>query len=146
MPLTENTTAALTRTGLNRISQALSIFDASLRLAVCNRRYQEMFSFPDPYVTAGVSFEDTIRYMEPPFWYYPVRQSLGAALYETGDYDGARQAFLEALAQAPNNGWALYGLMTTQHAMGDTMGAKATEAAFERAWAGDPRWLTMARL
>ncbi|MGN0931959.1 hybrid sensor histidine kinase/response regulator [Falsigemmobacter intermedius] len=63
VPLTENTTAALTRTGLNRISQALSIFDASLRLAVCNRRYQEMFSFPDPYVTAGVSFEDTIRYM-----------------------------------------------------------------------------------
>lgn len=63
MPLTENTNAALTRTGLNRISQALSIFDASLRLAVCNRRYQEMFSFPEPYVTAGVSFEDTIRYM-----------------------------------------------------------------------------------
>ena len=24
--------------------------------------------------------EDTIPYMEPPFWYYPVRQSLGAAL------------------------------------------------------------------
>lgn len=94
----------------------------------------------------AAAIEDTIRYMEPPFWYYPVRQSLGAALYEAGDYDGARQAFLEALAQAPNNGWALYGLMTTQHAMGDTMGAKATEAAFERAWAGDPRWLTMARL
>ncbi|RRH77966.1 hybrid sensor histidine kinase/response regulator [Falsigemmobacter faecalis] len=63
MSLTENTTAALTRTGLNRISQALSIFDASLRLAVCNRRYQEMFTFPEAYVTPGVSFEDTIRYM-----------------------------------------------------------------------------------
>lgn len=94
----------------------------------------------------AVAIEDTIPYMEPPFWYYPVRQSLGAALYAAGDREGARQAFLEALAQAPNNGWALYGLMTTQHAMGDTTGAKATEAAFERAWAGDPRWLTMSRL
>lgn len=94
----------------------------------------------------AASIEDTLRYMEPPFWYYPVKQSLGAALYATGDYEGAKQAFLEALAAAPNNGWALYGLMTTQHAMGDHMGAKATEAAFEQAWAGDPRWLNMERL
>ena len=28
--------------------------------------------------------EDTIPYMEPPFWYYPVRQSLGAALLQSG--------------------------------------------------------------
>lgn len=94
----------------------------------------------------AAALEDNIRYMEPPFWYYPVRQSLGAALYEAGDYEGAQRAFLEALAQAPNNGWALYGLMTTQHAMGDTVGAQATGAAFERAWAGDPRWLNMERL
>lgn len=63
MPLTEKSHAALTRLGINRISQALSIFDASLRLAVCNRRYQEMFDFPEAYVTTGVRFEDTIRYM-----------------------------------------------------------------------------------
>lgn len=94
----------------------------------------------------AVEIEDGIRYMEPPFWYYPVRQSLGAALYAAGDYEGAQRAFLEALAAAPNNGWALYGLMTTQHAMGDTQGARATEAAFENAWMGDPRWLRMERL
>lgn len=94
----------------------------------------------------AVAIEDTIPYMEPPFWYYPVRQSLGAALYAIGDQKGARQAFLEALAQTPNNGWALYGLMTTQRAMGDTAGAQATEAAFTRAWAGNPRWLDMTRL
>ena len=28
--------------------------------------------------------EDTIPYMEPPYWYYPVRQSLGAALLKSG--------------------------------------------------------------
>ncbi|HEY4547222.1 MAG TPA: tetratricopeptide repeat protein [Pedomonas sp.] len=120
----------------------LAEITAEARLATALGEKQQAVSL----YRQAAAIEDTIRYMEPPFWYYPVRQSLGAALYTAGDYDGARQAFLEALAQAPNNGWALYGLMTTQHAMGDTQGAKATEAAFERAWMGDPRWLTMQRL
>jgi signal transduction histidine kinase/CheY-like chemotaxis protein len=54
---------SLTRTGLNLIQQALSIFDSELKLAVCNRRYQEMFDFPDCYVSPGVSFEETVRYL-----------------------------------------------------------------------------------
>jgi hypothetical protein len=53
---------------------------------------------------------------------------------------------MDALAQAPNNGWALYGLMTTQRAMGDGTGAAASEAAFRNAWLGDASWLTMDRL
>ncbi|KPQ06427.1 MAG: PAS fold/Response regulator receiver domain/Histidine kinase-, DNA gyrase B-, and HSP90-like ATPase [Rhodobacteraceae bacterium HLUCCA12] len=56
-------TGKLTRAGLNLIQQALSIFDSDLRLAVCNNRYQEMFSLPDALVTPGAPFEDTIRYL-----------------------------------------------------------------------------------
>lgn len=56
-------TEKLTRAGLNLIQQALSIFDADLRLAVCNPRYQEMFALPDHLVTPGATFEDTIRYL-----------------------------------------------------------------------------------
>nr|WP_245242929.1 PAS-domain containing protein [Pararhodobacter sp. SW119] len=48
---------------MNLIQQALSIFDRDLRLAVCNQRYQEMFSLPDWLVTPGAAFEDTIRYL-----------------------------------------------------------------------------------
>jgi len=59
---------------------------------------------------------------------------------------GARQVFMEALAQAPNNGWALYGLAQTQRALGDGNGATATDAAFQRAWIGPAGWLTMDRL
>ena len=36
--------AAMTTAGLNLIAQALSIYDNDLRLAVCNRRFQEMFN------------------------------------------------------------------------------------------------------
>ena len=62
MPMPE-VNASLMRAGLNLIQQALSIFDSDLRLAVCNRRYQEMFDLPDALVTPGASFEETIRYL-----------------------------------------------------------------------------------
>jgi PAS domain S-box-containing protein len=61
--VSQDTTDKLTRAGLNLIQQALSIFDRDLRLAVCNQRYQEMFSLPDWLVTPGAGFEDTIRYL-----------------------------------------------------------------------------------
>ena len=56
-------TAAMTMAGLNLIQQALSIYDSDLKLAVCNRRFQEMFDLPDALVTPGAGFEETIRYL-----------------------------------------------------------------------------------
>ena len=56
-------TNAMTMAGLNLIQQALSIYDSDLKLAVCNRRFQEMFSLPDHLVTPGAGFEETIRYL-----------------------------------------------------------------------------------
>jgi tetratricopeptide (TPR) repeat protein len=90
--------------------------------------------------------ESKIPYMEPPFWYYPVHQSLGAALYKAGKYAEAREAFTAALVQSPNNGWALYGLAATNRANGLKAEAAAADAALKRAWVGDPRWLRMERL
>ena len=69
---------------------------------------------PSSIYRRAVAIEDRIPYMEPPWWYYPVRQSLGGALYRAGRYDEAREAFTAALAKAPNNGWALYGLAASR--------------------------------
>jgi len=55
--------AAMTQAGLNLIGQALSIYDADLRLAVCNAMFQRMFDLPQRLVTPGASFADTIRYL-----------------------------------------------------------------------------------
>jgi signal transduction histidine kinase len=55
--------ADLTRSGLNLIGQALSIFDDDMRLAVANHQYQAMFGLPDALTLAGASFEDTIRFL-----------------------------------------------------------------------------------
>lgn len=112
------------------------------RLAQAQGRYPEAVAR----FREAAAIEDGIRYMEPPFWYYPVSQSLGAALYRTGDYAGARQAFQRALAAYPGNGWALYGLAETQAKLGDKQGAVATRQALDRAWLGDPKWLRMDRL
>jgi tetratricopeptide (TPR) repeat protein len=95
---------------------------------------------------AAAETEAKIGYMEPPFWYYPVRQSLGAALYLAGDADGASEAFRAALVQSPNNGWALFGLAKSEAAAGHKAESAAALAAFEKAWAGDKGWLKMERL
>lgn len=72
MPRSDETTARLTAAGLSLIQQALSIFDGELRLAVSNRRYQDMFSLPDALVTSGAHFEDTIRFLVTRGEYGPV--------------------------------------------------------------------------
>lgn len=94
----------------------------------------------------AIALEGKIPYQEPSYWYYPVSQSLGAALYQAGQYDEAAQAFRAALAQTPGNGWALYGLARSEQALGRTVEAAAATQAFRRAWAGNRSWLKMERL
>ncbi len=56
-------TDALTQAGLNLIQQALTIYDRDLRLARCNRRFQEMFDLPVALTEPGAAFEDTVRHL-----------------------------------------------------------------------------------
>src|SRR5205807_364846 len=48
---------------------------------------------------AAVALQDALPYMEPPYWYYPLRQTLGALLLLKGDAQRARDAFRESLAR-----------------------------------------------
>ncbi len=63
MKPTGSQTQEMTTVGLNLIQQALTIYNRDLRLAVCNRRFQEMFDLPQALVTPGADFSDTIRYL-----------------------------------------------------------------------------------
>jgi len=84
----------------------------------------------------AIFIEDSLAYMEPPYWYYPVRQSLGSVRYRQGRYDDAEKAFRESLARVRSNGWALAGLAATYKAKGDTTSEHAARRAFEKAWFG----------
>jgi tetratricopeptide (TPR) repeat protein len=84
----------------------------------------------------AVQIQDSLPYLEPEYWYYPVRQSLGATLLMAGRAAEATEVFRAALLDAPNNGWALYGLMQAYHARNDQPAKAAAEKLFTRAWAG----------
>ena len=112
------------------------------RFASLSGRHAEAADF---YRTA-IGLESKIPYQEPPYWYYPVRQSLGAALFLAGRYGEASQAFRDALVQAPHNGWALYGLARSEEAQGHKPEAAAARQAFSKAWLGEKSWLRMERL
>ncbi|MEX0404109.1 hypothetical protein ABGN05_00375 [Aquibium sp. LZ166] len=95
---------------------------------------------------AAAETEDTIPYMEPPFWYYPVRQSLGAALLNQGDVEAAANEFGAALKHARGSAWALYGLKEAAKARGDAAAEKEAETELVKSWRGDPALLTLDRL
>ncbi len=95
---------------------------------------------------AAIAIEDTLPYMEPAYWYYPVRQSLGAVLLLKGDPKAAREAFGASLARTPNNAWALYGLSAAYAREGLHREAKAVDERFVRAWIGGKEKIEMARL
>jgi len=80
--------------------------------------------------------QDSMAYMEPPYWYYPVGQSAGAALLADDKPAHAMAAFEASLEKQPNNGWALYGLARAREALGDTEGAAEADARFRENWAG----------
>jgi tetratricopeptide (TPR) repeat protein len=94
----------------------------------------------------AVAIQDALPYLEPPFWYYPVRQSLGAALLAAGKAEEAEQVLTQSLKDYPNNGWALYGLMHTQRTQDKEAAAKETEQRFQKAWTGDLQALDLKRL
>lgn len=86
---------------------------------------------------SAAALQDRLPYFEPPFWYYPVRQTLGAVRLQAGDLAGAETAFRAALEHAPHNAWALYGLREVYARRGDTRRRRAAERGLERAWLGE---------
>ena len=84
----------------------------------------------------GLKLEDTGLYFEPPKWYYPIRQSLGAALLKAGRSAEAEAVYREDLKHFPENGWSLFGLAAALKAQGKTAEAVDAEKRFQKAWEG----------
>ena len=78
--------------------------------------------------------EVQVPYMEPPYWYYPVRLSLGAALLKSGQAEKAEQVFRRSLEDHPNNGWSWHGLSESLRAQDDRREARRMARRFKAAW------------
>jgi len=94
----------------------------------------------------AAALQDALPYTEPPYWYYPIRQSLAAALLQAGRFDEAEQQFQRALARAPANAWSYFGLAELYKARGNTAAANQAEADLARTWIGDRRLLQISNL
>ena len=94
----------------------------------------------------AATLQDGLPYSEPPFWYYPVRQTLGAALLQAGRLDEAEAQFKRALERTPNNGWSYFGLAKVYAALGNAAAAKQAEENLAKTWIGNRSLLQLSKL
>jgi tetratricopeptide (TPR) repeat protein len=82
----------------------------------------------------AVELESTVRYDEPPAWFYPVRQSLAAALLRNGKANEAESVFREAIETRPRDGRLLFGLWQSLIEQKRDNEAALVEQQFKAAW------------
>jgi hypothetical protein len=83
----------------------------------------------------AVSLQDALTYDEPPAWYYPLRESLGAALLRAGQPAEAEKVFRDGVKRSPRNGRMLFGLMESLKAQGNAEAADEVKREFDATWA-----------
>jgi tetratricopeptide (TPR) repeat protein len=83
---------------------------------------------------AAVNAQGALAYDEPPTWYYPVRETLGAALLANGNAVKAEQVFRDDLHYNPGNGRSLFGLWKSLEAQHKPAEATRARREFERVW------------
>lgn len=114
-----------------------TILSTEIAINILNAEIQGQEGRLDKKVTfleKAVVAQDHLIYMEPPLFYYEVRQSLGAALLENKEFEKAEQVFREDLLEFPANGWSLWGLYQSFVAQDKQDDALVVEAQFQEAW------------
>ncbi len=81
----------------------------------------------------AVEIQDGLTYDEPPAWYYPVRESLGAELVRSGKAAEGEAVLREGLRKSPRNGYMLFALLESLKAQGKDMNEVNRE--FDAVWA-----------
>jgi tetratricopeptide (TPR) repeat protein len=87
---------------------------------------------------ALAAHDTQIIYSEPPDWYYPVRESLGAALLADGQAAEAEAVFRADVSDyTPRNPRSLFGLAHALEAQGRHEEAGVVYRQFEQSWSGE---------
>ena len=84
----------------------------------------------------AVAVQDILKYGEPPDWFFPVRESLGAALLMEGDAAGAEKVFRADLERNPRNPRSLFGLHEALIQQKRDYDAGFIQKEFDAAWKG----------
>jgi hypothetical protein len=84
--------------------------------------------------TEAVRMQDELGYDEPPSWYYPVRETLGAELLADKNDTEAEAVYRADLKRNPDNPRSLFGLAQSLRAEGKAQDAAQVEDRFTKAW------------
>jgi len=91
----------------------------------------------------AVAIQDSLRYAEPPSWFYPVRESLGAVLFLERQVSEAEQVFREDLQRNPRNPRSLFGLLQVLRSRETPHDAEFVKAELDIAWKSDLQQLNL---
>jgi hypothetical protein len=114
--------------GSDILNIALSVLDGRIAVAKGDRKAGIA------HFETAVAIQDKIAYNEPADWYYPVRESLGAALLMDGQPGKAEEVFRADLLKTRRNAHSLFGLHRALLAQGKTENAELVRRQFEREW------------
>jgi tetratricopeptide (TPR) repeat protein len=84
----------------------------------------------------AVEIQDTLKYGEPPDWFFPVRESLGAVMLMNGDAAGAEKVFRDDLERNLRNPRSLWGLHQALLEQKRGYDAGFVQKQFESSWKG----------
>jgi hypothetical protein len=91
----------------------------------------------------GVAIQDTLKYGEPPDWFFPVREALGATLLMNGDSPGAEKVFREDLERNLRNPRSLWGLREALLQQKRGYDAGFVQKQFQASWKGGAQALKL---
>jgi hypothetical protein len=134
-------TALFGGTGLEPASTVLAIarLVADARIAEARKTADQAIALWRKAVAAA----DKLAYDEPPVWFYPLRESLGAALVSAGRAVEAEAVFREDLMRHPRNARSLFGLRHSLVIQKKVENAEAVAREFDRAWKAADTTLTI---
>ena len=91
----------------------------------------------------AIAAADQLPYDEPPVWFYPVRESLGATFLAAGRAPDAERVFREDLEKHPRNARSLFGLQAALARQGRESEATLVRQEFDAAWKNADTKLTL---
>jgi hypothetical protein len=87
-----------------------------------------------PMLWRAVALQDSLKYDEPPDWFFPVREQLGAVLLINGKAPEAEKVFRADLDRNPRNPRSLFGLSEALRAQNRAYDAQFVDKQFQSSW------------
>ena len=140
------------RKAMSNVEHYIGFSTAKTLLEIANAVVKGELAYADGSTLVGlahleraVRLQDSLRYNEPPDWYFPVRHFLGAMLLDAGRPTEAEVVYAADLRKNPGNGYSLYGLRIALEQQGKKEDALVVGYRFESAWASAAHTLTSSR-